>query len=182
MYSKNLCCICYPLMKTNRNGQSEKKRIPINVQRKNIRNVRNMSQKRAALTTLQKRAVRWWWWGGGGGWGVDATTRTPLEHCPRDSTARNIQSDCLPSDWRLFGRVWSYPHLLTLWERTCDKIRFNDVITCQKCDTLHDCACSIFAAKKPAFPHELPKMDFQDQFVAINVKNISPVVFRKENQ
>ena len=28
---KNLCCICYPATKTYRNGQSKKKRIPINV-------------------------------------------------------------------------------------------------------------------------------------------------------
>ena len=32
------------------------------------------------------------------------------------------------------------------------------------------------------FAHKLPKMGFQEQFVAINVKNISPTVFRKENQ
>ena len=32
------------------------------------------------------------------------------------------------------------------------------------------------------FAHELPKVDFQDQFVAINVDKVSPIVFRKENQ
>ena len=32
------------------------------------------------------------------------------------------------------------------------------------------------------FAHELPKVDFQDQFVAINVDKVSPTVFRKENE
>ena len=30
--------------------------------------------------------------------------------------------------------------------------------------------------------HELPKMDFQDQFVAITVGKVSTTVLRKENQ
>ena len=32
------------------------------------------------------------------------------------------------------------------------------------------------------FVHELPKVDFKDQFVAINVDKVSPTVFRKENE
>ena len=32
------------------------------------------------------------------------------------------------------------------------------------------------------FAHELPKVDFQDQFVAINVDKVSSTVFRKENE
>ena len=32
------------------------------------------------------------------------------------------------------------------------------------------------------FVRELPKMDFQDKFVATNVENVSPIVFRKENR
>ena len=50
----------------------------------------------------------------------------------------------------------------------------------QEFDTLDDCACSTICSKKAAY--KLAKMEFQDQFVIVNVENISTLVFKKENQ
>ena len=36
--------------------------------------------------------------------------------------------------------------------------------------------------KQKDFAHELPKMAFQDQFIAINVDNISPTVFKEKKE
>ena len=48
---------------------------------------------------------------------------------------------------------------------------------CQECDTQHNCICSTFVQKH--FAQEFPKMDFQDQFVAINFGNISLTILKR---
>ena len=53
------------------------------------------------------------------------------------------------------------------------------VFMCQECDTRHNCICAILVQKH--FVQELSKVDFQDQFVAINFGNISLTVLKKIN-
>ena len=42
----------------------------------------------------------------------------------------------------------SFPDLFTLWERASGKMDFDDAIKCQKCNSLHNSACSTLAVAK----------------------------------